>query len=80
MIRDIARTMADRGQSAEEAKREEADYLVARPNARPGKTPGSTGPRRETAAERATRRANDERENRYYYLKQLFGEFADLTP
>lgn len=80
VVRDIARTMADRGQSAAAAKQQEARYLASRAE-RQAREDGQRPPRpRETAADRATRRADAERENRYYYLQHFLGMFAELTP
>jgi len=65
VIRDIARTMADRGQSAQETKREEAAYLVHRAERQAREDAGRFLRPRETADERAKRRAEAEREERY---------------
>jgi uncharacterized ParB-like nuclease family protein len=85
VIHDIARRMADQSQSAQEATRYQARVFASHAamqahndafNADLPRPPR----RRETAEERAKRRADNEREGRYYQLRHLLEDVGELLP
>jgi ParB-like chromosome segregation protein Spo0J len=80
VIRDIARTMADSGQSAPWAKRQEAQYLTGRAERQAREDAGRPPRPRATAEERATRRADNEREARYSELYSFLLTFEGMLP
>jgi uncharacterized ParB-like nuclease family protein/phage terminase small subunit len=83
VIHDIARDMADRGQSAQEAKRREAEDLVSLAKRQAwedaGRPPRPPRPR-ETAEERAQRQVEAEWGTQYWRLRRFLGTFDEWTP
>jgi hypothetical protein len=80
VIRDIARDMADRGRSARQAKADTAKFLTYRAECVAQADAGTPPRRRETADERERRRAETQREARYFTLRGLLASLTDLMP
>jgi phage terminase small subunit/uncharacterized ParB-like nuclease family protein len=80
VIRDIARDMADRGRNVQQAKADTAKFLTYRAECVAQADAGQPPRRRETADERERRRAETERETRYFTLRGLLESLTDLMP
>ena len=82
VVRDIARTMADRGQPVEEAKREKAEALVFWAERQAREDAGQYGAprRRETAEARRQRQADNEMQQRGFALHGILRTLTELLP
>jgi uncharacterized ParB-like nuclease family protein len=82
VVRDIARSMADHGQPAEEAKRQKAEQLVYWAERQAREDAGQYGAprRRETAEARRKRQADNELQRRVFALHGILRTLTELLP
>jgi uncharacterized ParB-like nuclease family protein/phage terminase small subunit len=80
VIHRMARTMADQGKSAPEARSQAARTLASFAEYQARADAGQVPRRPPTAAERERRRANTEREQRYLRLCRFLRDLAELDP